>query len=179
VPVFPPVAAVVVLLDGRPIAAYNQAFERAGRVYVPVRPYVTALADRTWYVGDSLAIARDGRTVFIRMRPSAPDALDRAYVPLAAVARELGANVEFRSGEIDIRTAPPAAVLAPTPIPSNALAAPRVVFTPVPEPTLRPVWTGPALPRRTPLPFASPKPLGQRSDRAHVARPQTLRLRRR
>lgn len=125
---------------------------------MPVRPYVTALADRTWFVGDSLVIVRNGKMVVIRLRPSTPDALDRVYVPLAAVARDLGAAVEFRNGEIQIRTAPRSVVLTPSPIPSAELAAPRAVFTPIPSSTPRPVWTGPALPRRTPLPYASKEP---------------------
>jgi len=179
VPVFPPGVAVVVLVDGRRISAYNQPFTSAGRVYAPVRPFVTALADRTWYEGNRLAITRDGHTVYVVMRARGADALNGAYVPLAAVARDLGARVEYRRGEVDIRTEPRVAVSLPTALPPAALIAPREVFTPTPAPTPRPEWRGPALPRRTPLPYSSPAPGSTRGKRAEVLRAKTPRIRRR
>ena len=172
-PVFPLAAAIVVVLDGRPISSYNQAYVRAGRVIAPVRPYVTAMSDRSWYEGNRLAIARDGHVVYVVIGTGAADAPSGAYVPLAAVARELGARVDYRPGELDIRTAPRPAVSAPTPVPAAELISPRATFTASPIPTPRPVWSGPALPRRTPLPYASPQPGSPRSKRADVFRAKT------
>lgn len=176
-PVFPPGVPVVVLVDGRRISAYNQAYANAGRIFAPVRPYVTALADRTWYDGDRLAITRDGHTVYVTLRATAADVPNGAYVPLAAVARELGARVEYRRGELDIFTAPRAVIPAPTAVPPGALVAPRVVFTPMPVPTPRATWNGLALPRRTPLPYRSPQPVSTAGNRPQVLRAESTRAR--
>ncbi len=175
-PVFPLAAAIVVVLDGRQISSYNQAFVSAGRVFAPVRPYVTAMSDRTWYEGDRLAIARDGHVVYVVMRPSVPEALSGTYVPLAAVARELGAQVEYGRGRLVIRTAPRVTVGAPTPVPGRALVEPRIVFTAAPIPTPKPVWSGPPLPRRTPLPYASPAPPLTHGNRSQIFRTKAARF---
>ncbi len=177
-PVTPPGVAVVVRVDGRPISSYNSAYLRDGHVYAPVRPYATALADRAWYDGNRLVITRDGRTVSVIVRMRASE-LDSDFVPLAAVVRELGERVSYRHGELDIRTAPRTAISYPTPIPRGALIEPRVVFTPTPVSTPRPVWNGPALPRRTPLPYASPATRSACCKRAEVAAAKAARLRRR
>jgi hypothetical protein len=163
-----------VTLNGRPISAYNRAFVSAGRVFAPVRPFVTALSDRTWIDGNRLEIVRDGRRVSVLLRDRAAD---RAYVPLAEIARELGARVEYCKGQLDIRTAPRAAITAPTPLPAAALVSPRNVFTPMPLPTPKPVWSGPALPRRTPLPYASQPPALLRGERSQILRTMPARVR--
>lgn len=162
-PLIPLAAAVVVLLNGRPISAYNQAVVSSGRVFAPVRPFVTALSDRTWIEGNRLEIVRDGRRVSVVLGAGSSD---RAYVPLAAIARDLGAHVEYRNGELEIRTEPREAIEAPTP--AAALASPRDVFTPMPVATPKPVWNGPALPRRTPLPYATHPPALARGDRTQI-----------
>jgi hypothetical protein len=155
---FPPSAAVTVAVDGRPVRAYHGAYASNGRVYAPLRPFVTGLADKIWYVGDTLIIARNGRYACIRLGPRAPDALDGVYVPLARVARALGASVTYvrRTVEIGIGAQP-----LGTPTPFDAAepqVSPSTVFTPTPVPTPRPVWTGEPLPRRTPLPITVPTP---------------------
>ncbi|HVA27031.1 MAG TPA: hypothetical protein VNF68_02560 [Candidatus Baltobacteraceae bacterium] len=151
---------------------------RDGHVYAPVQPYATALADRTWYDGNRLVITRDGRTVYVIVRMRVGE-LDSDYVPLAALVRELGERSAYRHGELDIQTAPRAAISYPTPIPNGALIGPRVVFTPTPVATPRPVWNGPALPRRTPLPYASPLARSACCKRAKVAAAEAARFRRR
>ena len=149
---------MTVIIDGRPIWSYNGAYETAGRVYAPLRPFVTSIADRIWFDGDRLTIVRDGRSVTVRMAARRPEALDHAYVPIAAVLRSLGEYVDYKKGQMFVRTHPLAVVATPSPFdPSQPSASPRPVFTPVPVPTVRPVWTGSPLPRRTPLPFPSPR----------------------
>jgi hypothetical protein len=111
-----------------------------------------------WFDGDVLVIVRDGRSVTIRIPSREPDALDHAYVPLAAILRSLGAKVSYeRSGRVLVRTPESPVVTTPTPFNEGVeLQSPRPVFTPIPSPTPRPVWTGAPLPRRTPLPFPTP-----------------------
>jgi len=155
---FPPAAVVTVEVNGCPIRAYHRPYAAGGHVFAPLRPFVTRVADRMWYEGDTLVIAREGHEVRIRLRPRTPDALDRTYVPLAAVLRDLGVTVSYESRRFQIHLA--RTVLA-TPSPFNAAlpsVAPRAVFTPVPAQTPRPIWTGSALPRRTPLPVTVPTP---------------------
>ncbi|MEO6836479.1 MAG: hypothetical protein ABI231_11335, partial [Candidatus Tumulicola sp.] len=54
---------------------------------------------------------------------------------------------------LDVRTPRATAIASPAPFDSSGAAVPvRPVFTPEPVPTPRPVWSGPPLPRRTPLP---------------------------
>ena len=108
-----------------------------------------------WFERDRLVIVRDGRRVNVRATSRQPDALDRVYVPLAAVARTLGATVTYRAGIIDVRTTEHAPLSTPAPFAGETVPA-RAVFTPEPQVTPRPVWSGEPLPRRTPLPFPTP-----------------------
>lgn len=156
--VFPPAAAVTIVLDGQAVPAYIGAYEAQGRVLAPVRPFLTGIADRLWFDGDVLVIQRDGRIVRIPIASRMPDALDRAYIPIAPVLRELGAVVRYdeERREMLVRSPDAGEIATPQPFDPNAPAvAPHVVFTPTPVPTPRPVWTGPPLPRRTPLPLPS------------------------
>jgi hypothetical protein len=148
---------VTVVIDGRSVESYNGAYASAGRVYAPLRPFVTALADRIWFDGDVLVIVRDGRSISVRMHSSRPDALDHAYVPLAAVLRSLGETVQYDSGRVIVHTPAQPLVATPTPFdPFEPQASPSPVFTPTPPVTPRPVWTGSPIPRRTPLPYPTP-----------------------
>jgi hypothetical protein len=152
-------AAVTVVLDGKPLLAYNSALEVNGRIVAPLHPFVTGIADRLWFEGNSLVIVRDGRTVRIPGVRRAPDAFDHAYIPLASILRALGVRVTYtpERHRVDISLREETVVATPEPFdPVAPTVAPRVVFTPTPQTTPRPVWSGSPLPRRTPLPFASP-----------------------
>lgn len=150
--------AVTVVLDGKPLQAYTAALEINGRVVAPLRPFVTAIADRLWFEGNVLVIARDGRMVRVPVASRGPDALNHAFLPVAHLLRELGARVDYdpRRHRLDVRTPGPQA--PESPLPQAQSVTPRSVFTPAPVATPRPVWTGSPLPRRTPLPYATPRP---------------------
>ena len=122
-------------------------------------PFVTAVSDRIRVEGRLVVIERSGRRAYVRLPAAHSPALDRVYVPLAPVFRDLGLRVTYARRTLDI-TIPPGDVLAtPSPYPPGApLPVPRAVFTPTVTPTPRPVWTGSPLPRRTPLPFVEPTP---------------------
>jgi hypothetical protein len=155
---FPPAGAVTVAIDGRPVLAYHAAYLSGGHVYAPLRPYVTRIAYRLWYEGDTLVIARGNRQVRVRMDPRQPGALDDVYVPIAHVLQRLGATVAYRAKQLDVRIGY-LPLSSPTPFdPALPSASPHAVFTPVQSPTPRPVWTGSPLPRRTPLPIVEPTP---------------------
>lgn len=147
---------MTVVLDGRPVLSYHGAYDAAGRVYAPLRPFVTRMADRIWFKGDRLVIMRAGRRIVLAVPSREPDALDHAYVPLASLARALGARVAFARGRLDVATGALKPVATPTPYAGETIP-PRVVFTPAPVSTPRPVWTGMPLPRRTPLPYPTPR----------------------
>jgi hypothetical protein len=156
VPIFPP-APVTILIDGRPLEGYSLAYVAQNRVYVPVEPLMTAVADRIWYEGDSLVIVRGTRRVAVRLGRS-PGELDSTFVPAGAVLRALGASVRFEPAEHRLVVhLPSLAIATPTPFDPNAPSvSPAAIFTPAPLPTPRPVWTGAPLPRRTPLPVPPP-----------------------
>jgi hypothetical protein len=155
VPLFPPGVPVTVILDGRPLAAYVRAYIAGGRVYAPVAPLITRLADRIWFEGDTLVVERDGRSVRVRLAPSPGQRFDAAYVPAGATLRALGASVRYDASRHRLLVSTPmrGGVASPTPFDAAAPeVAPSAVFTTVPPPTPRPVWSGSPLPRRTPLP---------------------------
>lgn len=159
--VFPPGVPVVVEVAGRPLAAYHAAYLTGGRVYAPLNPYITSIADRMWYEGDTLVIARGSYQARITLAPRDPDTLASVYVPIAPIARELGAHVSYAAHRLEIY---PGVLPLATPTPFNPAlpsAAPSAVFTPTPAPTPRPVFTGVPLPRRTPIPVVAPTPRGR------------------
>jgi hypothetical protein len=148
-----------VVVDGRPMAAYANAYVADGRVYAAVAPLLMRLADRTWFEGDTLVIERDGRRVRVRLPAGAPVQLDGAFVAVGPVLRALGASASYepQSRRLSVRTRA-AAVASPTPYnAATPLVAPAPVFTVVPISAPRPVWTGSPLPRRTPLPLPPPR----------------------
>ncbi len=160
---FPLAAAVTVVLNGYPVRGYTNAFEIDGRIFAPVRPYVTLVADRVWYSGNRVAIERGGRVVYVRVDARGPDALDRAFVPLRRIIQALGAEIRYDGATriAAIRAFGPSQVIAPASFdPALPQVSPSVVFTPLPLETARPDYVGPALPRRTPLPYtrAWPRP---------------------
>ena len=151
---------MTVVLDGKTVRSYTGAFESAGRVYAPLRPFVTGIADSMWFDGDRLVIVREGRSVIVRIPSREPDALDHAYVPLAPILRALGEIVEYEpAGRVVVRSPIAPVVATPTPFdPTAPSATPSPVFTPAPVATPRPVWTGSPLPRRTPIPYPTGVP---------------------
>lgn len=158
-PILPVAAAIAVLLDGRPVSAYAPAYVVGGRTYAPLVPYVSRLVDRIAYAGGKLVLSRGSRQYSLRLEPAFPDALDRQYVALAPMLRALGISVSYdaASHSVDVVLPAPAEVASPQPFdPLAPQVTPHVVFTPTPKPALPIVWRGPAIPRRTPLPYPIP-----------------------
>jgi hypothetical protein len=148
-----------VVIDGRPLAAYGRAYLAGGRVFAPVAPLLTRLADGFWFEGETLVVERAGRRVRVRLAPVFSSQLAGAYVPAGPVLRALGASARYeQSGHRLIVSVPLRAVVAsPTPFnPALPSIAPSAVFTPMPAATPRPIWTGSPLPRRTALPLPPP-----------------------
>lgn len=163
VPVFPPPAAVTMLVDGRPLPAYFRAYVVDGRVFAPLEPVLLRLADRAWIEGSTLVIQRDGRSVRVLL-PGGKRS-EGAYVAVGPLVRRLGDTIAYdgRRRILEVWTATPT-VTTPTPFDGSAASAPpREVFTPQPVATPRPVWSGPPLPRRTPLPLGKSPPAARRS----------------
>lgn len=153
---YPLAAAVLILLDGKPVPAYANAFESKGRVFAPVSPYLTRIADRLWYEGDTLVIERNGRTAHVLLPSRAPDALETVYVAVAPVLRSLGISVTYDAQlhRLDVEEPSDVEIVTPAPFDASAPeASPRPVFTPTAPPTARPAWNGLPVPRRTPLPY--------------------------
>ena len=144
---------------GRPFTgAYAEAYVAGGRVFVPVYPLLTRLADRIYYEGSTLIVERGGSRIGVVVGP-VPSGFNGVYVMAAPVLTRLDAQVRFdaRHRILFVRTARNAVPAPPTPF--NAAAPtlpPATVFTPEPVATPRPIWTGSPLPRRTPLPFFTP-----------------------
>lgn len=177
-PLFPPETPVAVLIDGRPLAAYVHAYLAGGRVFAPVTPLLTRLADRVWFDGDTLVFERDGRRIRVRVAPVFPGELDGTYVPAGPVLRALGDSVRYdaRSRSLEVRTRAAQSVASPTPFnPAAPSVAPSAVFTPEPAVTPRPAVTGSPLPRRTPLPEV---PLSVQRPPQDRDRPTRVRTRR-
>jgi hypothetical protein len=158
VSVFPPGAPVTVRLDGRPLPSYVRAYVADGRVFAPVRPLLSRLADRLWFEGNVLVIVRDGRSVRIPLGTRTPDALDSAFVTIGPVLRALGETVTYDTQQrlLDVRTTRSEGIAAEPPFVPGPSSSPRAVFTPEPVATPRPLWSGSPLPRRTPLPQPPP-----------------------
>lgn len=155
-PLFPPGVPVAVVVDGRPLIAYQRATLLAGRIYVPVAPLLTRLADSVSMRNGALVLQRGSRRVLIAAHPAMPSDFDGVYVPAATILRALGVSVRYepKTRRLTIATTPGTIVETPTPFnPAVPTVAPATVFTPLPLPTPRPVWTGSPLPRRTALPI--------------------------
>ncbi len=158
VPVFPPPAAVTMLVDGRPLPTYFRAYVADGRVFAPLEPVLLRLADRAWMEGSTLVISRDGRTV--RVLLPGGDRSEGAYVAVGPLVRRLGDAITYDGKRriLEVWTTA-STVTSPTPFDASAATEPpRSVFTPQPVATARPFWSGPPLPRRTPLPVGKSPP---------------------
>jgi len=166
VPLFPPGTLVTVVVDGRPIVGYAPAYLAGGRVFLPVAPLLTRLADRLWLDGDTLVIERGGRRVRVRVGPSDSGQLSAVYVPAGPVLRRLGVLVRYDPAGRRLVLSIPARASVASPAPFNPTlpsVAPGTVFTPMPVATPRPIWTGSPLARRTALPLPPPHGSGTRT----------------
>jgi hypothetical protein len=159
VPLFPPGTPVTVLIDGRPLAAYAGSYLAGGRVFAPVSPLLTGLADRVWFDRGTLVIERGQRRIRVLLMPPRPDELNDTYVAAGALLRALGASVRYEpaSHRLIVRLPSRTTLASPTPFNQAVVSAPpSSVFTPSPTSTPRPIWSGSPLPRRTPLPVPPP-----------------------
>jgi hypothetical protein len=150
---------VSIVVDGHPLAAYVRAYAFAGRVYAPVSPLLTRLADRVWSHGDTLVIQRGDVRVRVVLAPTLPGQLGGDFVAVGPVLRALGASVRYdpAARRLIVRVPPRSTIASPTPFNPNAPSVrPSAVFTPPESATPRPVWTGSPLPRRTPLAASAP-----------------------
>jgi hypothetical protein len=160
VPLFPPGPPVTVLIDGRPLRAYARAYVVDGRVFAPVDPLLTRLADRLWFEGDTLVVQRGSRRVRVPLAGGTAAALDGAYVAAGPVLQRLGvaARYDAATHRLLVRVGEREVVASPTPFNATVPSVmPNAVFTPSSAATPRPVWTGSPMPRRTALPFPPPR----------------------
>ena len=159
-PLFPPGVPVTVVVDGSFLSAYATAFLAGERVFVPVDPLLTRLADRIYYEGSTLVVERAGRRIRVAIAP-VPAGFNGVYVMATPILQDLGATIRYDARErvLFVQTATGQVLASPTPF-NAALPSPppTPVFTPEPVTTPRPVWTGSPLPRRTPLPFFTQPP---------------------
>jgi len=162
-------AIVTILIDGAPVDGTVAARLRDGVVVAPLEPYLAAIAERiepdqnglrflfergrrsvTVSIGSQ--VARSGLAV--ESLPIAPYLRGgEAFIPLAAVARDLGANVDFDSATktLHVSLSPePLATLSPAG-PWTPGPGPFVTFAPQETPAPAPVVTGIPRPRRTPI----------------------------
>jgi len=148
---FPPARTIAVIVNGHPVAAYVHPFERGGRAFAPIRPFVTTFADRVWYEGNVLVIVRGSRVARVSLPDRVDGGLADAYVAIAPLLRALGEGVRYDVGLRAVEITTPDARSIGSARPFDPLAvqvSPRTVFTPAPRVTTRPVWTGVPLPCR-------------------------------
>jgi hypothetical protein len=141
------------------LRAYARAYVANGRVFAPVDPLLTRLADRLWFEGNTLVVQRDGRRVRIPVPGGDTTALAGTYVAAGPVLQQLGvaAHYDAAAHRLVVRVGERETVALPTPFNARVPAvAPTDVFTPSPSPTPRPIWTGSPMPRRTALPYPPP-----------------------
>jgi hypothetical protein len=147
---------VTVVLDGRAVVAYREAYLVEGRVFTALSPLLTGVADRFRWEGDTLVIERGERNVRVRLSGASAAGFDAQYVPAAPVLRALGATVRYDpvSRRLFVTLAQRVVPASPTPFdPALRQVSPAEVFTPSPATTPRPIWTGSPMPRRTALPL--------------------------
>jgi hypothetical protein len=166
------IAAVLVsvLVDGKLIASSRSADLTEGVVRAPLDPFVRRIADRITSEGRFITLVRGSQTVSVVVgsrrlladgaRSELPFApfLRRGepVVPLAAVARALGAEVRYdgTTHTLVVRTVPgiPGPLVTMTPFTGwTAPPGPLPTFAPTSVPTPRPTVTGVPQPRRTPI----------------------------
>jgi hypothetical protein len=147
-----------VSLDGRFIVSSTPAVVERGIVFAPLDPFGRALANRIDIDVSrrTIRFMRGDRFIVLPILPIAPYVRDEPIViPLALVARALGATVTYSggAGRFLAITSPPPSMLATLPpyVPTSLPPQPGPTFTPTPEPMPRPTVTGIPQPRRTPI----------------------------
>jgi len=160
---------VTVLVDGALVDGSTAARLYGDVVVAPLAPYLDRIAERIEVdpSGKRIVFVRDGRSVAVTVGSPVIRSGSRALVlpiapylragetliPLAAVARALGASVDYDavSRTVSVATIPePLASLTPDSAyrpPSRPLAT----FTPNPTPAPKVEVTGVPKPRRTPI----------------------------
>jgi hypothetical protein len=155
--IFPLGATVLsVVLNGTVVHSYNAPYVRGGHVMAPLEPFVTSVAASIEYSGGMLVVRRADRFAQVPMQqPLHPEHFESVFVELAPLLRTLGARVSYDAARRALMVEAPSDPLAtPTPFnPAVPSVAPRVVFTPSPVQTERPIVTGTPAARRTPLPL--------------------------
>lgn len=153
--IFPPAAALTVVLNGKPVRSYNAPYVVHGRVMAPIEPFVTSIATEIRFDGSALIARLGDYFAQVPMRRSPlPQQYAQTYVAIGPIVRTLGAQIRYDAHThiVYVRT-PPVLLALPTPFnPAVPRVAPSIVFTPSPVQTPRPTVTGTPLPRRTPIP---------------------------
>jgi hypothetical protein len=160
---------VTVIVNGTPIDASTEARIDAGVVVAPLDPFVRDLAERIEASadGEGFVVTRGDRTIVLHVGsnvarngfitealPIAPYVrAGETIIPLAVVARALGATVAYDGPAHVLRIDTEAAPLATwTPVPYVAPPPGSVpTFAPTSSPAPRPTVTGIPKPRRTPI----------------------------
>jgi hypothetical protein len=162
-------AIVSVLIDGVRVDGSIAARLRGGVVVAPLEPYLAAIAQRIEPDQDGLRFVfeRGSRSVTVSIGsqvarsgpaveslPIAPYLRGgEAFIPLAAVARDLGADVDFDGATKTLRVSlppEPLATLTP-PAAGTPWPGPFVTFAPAQTPAPAPSLSGIPRPRRTPI----------------------------
>jgi hypothetical protein len=159
---------VSVLIDGALVTSSRPAELAEGVVRAPLDPFVGRIADRITSQGRRITLVRGAKTITFAVGsrllevnaagkplPFAPF-LRRGepIVPLAAVARALGAEARYDgpARRLLIFTAPPTPLVTMTPYSTwTPPPGPLPTFTPKAVATPRPTVSGLPQPRRTPI----------------------------
>jgi hypothetical protein len=160
---------VTILIDGTLVDGSSAARLCGNVVVAPLAPYLDRIAERIDVDrGDGrIVFERAGRSVAITIGsavvrtgaglqtlPIAPYVrAGEALIPLAAVARALGASVDYdaASRTLDIATSPEPLASATPDASYSPLPGPWTTFTPNPTPAPPVEVTGVPRPRRTPI----------------------------
>ncbi len=160
---------VTVLIEGTPVEGSTPARLCDDVVVAPLAPYLRDVADRIQIDDDRgiIVVERAGRSISIAIGSSvlrsgaASSGLPIApylragepVIPLAAVARALGARVDFDPASKTMSIAwEPAPLVSATPDAAyTPPPGPLDTFTPQPTPAPKVVVTGVPRPRRTPI----------------------------
>jgi hypothetical protein len=160
---------VTILIDGSLVAGSRPAHLCENVVMAPVAPYLRDVADRIEIDAETgrIVVGRAGRSISLDIGsrvlrgaagiedlPIAPYLrAGEPLIPLAAVARALGASVSFDAGSktLSIASVPSPLVSLVPDVAYTPPAKPLEIFTPNPTPAPKVVVTGIPKPRRTPI----------------------------